>query len=127
MPVLSKMNFYATSAEGNAGIATIVDQRYLIQINATMPNVTEALETWASSSTFKGELPGIIPLSEDSSKYASIMNEVTTYTDEMLLKYIMGQESIDETFDKYTANIEAKGIDEATVIMQKAYDAFMAK
>lgn len=127
MPVLSKMNLYATSAEGNAGIPTIVDQRYLTQINAVTPNVTEALETWAGSSTFENELAGIVPLSSDSSKYASVMNEVTTYADEMFLKFVMGQESIDEKYEEYVANIEAKGIDQAIEIMQRAYDAFMGK
>lgn len=127
MPVLSKMNLYATSAEGNAGVATIVDQRYLLQINEVTPNVTEALETWATSSTFEHEIPGIIPLSEDSSRYASIMNEVETYADEMLLKFIMGQESIDGKYDEYIAAIEAKGIGTVTEIMQKAYDAFHNK
>ena len=127
MPVLSKMNLYATSAEGNAGVATIVDQQYLVQINAATPNVTEALEVWAGSSTFEHEIPGIIPLSEDSSKYASIMNEVETYADEMLLKFIMGQESIDDKYDEYVANLEAKGIGTATEIMQKAYDTFQDK
>ena len=125
MPVLSKMNFYATSAEGNVGLPTIVDQRYLEQINSVTPNVTEALEIWATSSNFENEIPGIIPLSEDSSRYSSIMNEVETYSDEMMLKFIMGQESIDEKFEEYVANIEAKGIAEATEIMQRAYDAFM--
>lgn len=124
MPVLSKMNLYATSAEGNSGVATIVDQRYLLQINEVTPNVTEALETWAASSTFENEIPGIIALSEDSSRYASIMNEVETYADEMLLKFIMSQESIDDKYDDYIAAIEAKGIGTATEIMQKAYDTF---
>lgn len=127
MPVLSKMNMYATSAEGNGGVATIVDQQYLIQINAVTPNVTEALEVWAASSTFENEIPGIIPLSEDSSRYASIMNEVETYADEMLLKFIMGQESIDDKFDQYVASLEAKGVGTATEIMQKAYDIFQNK
>lgn len=127
MPVLSKLNLYATSAEGNAGVATIVDQRFLIEINKDTPIVVEALETWASSSTFENEIPGIVPLSEDSSIYASVMNEVGTYADEMLLKFIMGQESIDDKFEEYVATIEAKGIDSATEIMQKTYNAFNGK
>lgn len=124
MSVLSKMNLYATSAEGNAGIATIVDQRYLEQINAVTPHVTEALETWANSNTFSGEIPGIIPDSEDSAKYASVMNEVVTYVDEMFLKFVTGQESIDEKFGDYVKEIEKKGIAQAAEIMQKAYDEF---
>lgn len=127
MPVLSKMNMYATSAEGNAGMPTIVDQRYLTQVNAVTPNVTEALETWAGTSTFENELSGIVPLSADSSKYAAVMNEVTTYADEMFLKFVMGQESIDEKYEEYVSNIRAKGIDQAIEIMQRAYDAFMGK
>lgn len=127
MPVLSKMNMYATSAEGNAGLPTIVDQRYLEQINSKTPNITEALETWAESSTFENEIPGIIAMSEDSSRYAGIMNEVITYRDEMILKFIMGQESIDDKYDEYVKNIQNKGIEEAVEIMQKAYDSFKEK
>ena len=124
MPALSKLNMYASSPEGNGGLATIYDQRYLIQINDTTPNVTEALESWAQSSTFENEMYGIMALSEDSSRYASIMNEIETYVDELLLKFIMGQESIDDRYDEYIANIKSKGVDEATAIMQKAYDSF---
>lgn len=127
MPVLSKMNMYATSAEGNAGLPTIVDQRYLEQINSKTPNITEALETWAGSSTFENEIPGIIAMSEDSSRYAGIMNEVITYRDEMILKFIMGQESIDDKYDEYVKSIQNKGIEEAVEIMQKAYDSFKEK
>jgi len=125
MPVLSKLNMYATSAEGNSGLATVADVDFLLQINAVTPHVTEALQTWSSSNTFEHEIPGIIPLSEDSSQYAAVMNEVTTYTDEMFLKFVMGQESIDDKFDDYVENIKAKGIDKAVAIMQKAYDSFV--
>ena len=127
MPVLSKMNFYATSAEGNAGVATIVDQRYLEQINAVTPGISEALQLWADSSTFESEIPGIIPASKDSAQYASVMNEVTTYSDEMFLKFVTGQEDIDTKFDEYVKEIEKKGIAQAVEIMQNAYDTFAGR
>jgi putative aldouronate transport system substrate-binding protein len=51
------------------------------------------------------------------------MTDVETYRDEMLLKFIMGVEPI-ENFDKYVKKIQSMGIEDATKIQQAALERF---
>ncbi|MDL2234255.1 extracellular solute-binding protein, partial [Ruminococcaceae bacterium OttesenSCG-928-L11] len=123
MPPLSRLNHYATSPEGNAGLQMVYDIGFLEQMNAYEPQINIALERWSGSNTYANNIPGSVkPLSEDSSKYATIMNEVITYVDEMFLKFVMGQESLDK-YDSFVETIKAKDIETAVAIMQRAYDS----
>jgi len=63
---------------------------------------------------------------EENSKYASIMSEVNTYKDEMYLKWLMGQQPLDN-YDAYVAQLKKMGIDDAIKLKQDAYDRFMKK
>lgn len=57
----------------------------------------------------------ITPTPEESERFASIMSEVSTYVDEMFLKFVMGQESLDK-FDDYVEQIKKMNIEEAIQI-----------
>lgn len=79
-------------------------------------------EIWAEP-TLELKLPRTTPNSEESSRYASIMNDINTYKDEMYLKFIMGQEPLDN-FDKYVKTIEGMGLQEAIGIQQNALERY---
>ncbi|MBO4368417.1 MAG: extracellular solute-binding protein [Clostridia bacterium] len=64
---------------------------------------------------------------EDSIRRSEIMTDIDTYRSEMVLKYITGQESVEETFDAYQQHFRDLGIEEAIELTQKAYDILMAK
>ena len=83
-------------------------------------------EIWADSDMRDYLLPPITPNSEESREYATIMNEVETYRDEMTIKYIMGQETLD-TFDTYVENIKKMGIDRAIEIQMAALGRYNAR
>ncbi|MNW19499.1 hypothetical protein D3C71_2195180 [compost metagenome] len=51
------------------------------------------------------------------------MTDIQTYQDEMLLKFIMGVEPIDN-FDSYVKKIKSMGIDDAIKIQQGALERF---
>ena len=51
------------------------------------------------------------------------MNDVNTYSDEMIIKFIMGVESLDQ-FDKYVENLKSFGIEKAVSIEQAALDRY---
>ena len=70
-------------------------------------------------------LPPLSYTSEQNSRRAEIMTEINTYMNEMVLKFIIGTESLDN-YDAYVANVKDMGIDEAIQIVQDAYDAYMA-
>ena len=51
-------------------------------------------------------MPPVTPTSEESKEYSIIMNEINTYRDEMVLKFIFGTESLDN-FDTYVRILKA--------------------
>ncbi len=97
------------------------DSRYFEQI-LTYPQQKEASETWAKTSPER-QMPYITPTSEESSQLASMMSEINTYTDEMLLKFIMGNESLDK-FDDYVQRLKQMKIDDAIAIQQAALERY---
>ncbi|NOV03775.1 ABC transporter substrate-binding protein [Paenibacillus planticolens] len=82
----------------------------------------KALEIW-SQPTAERKLPIVTPTQDESSKFASIVTDIQTYQDEMLLKFIMGIEPLDN-FDKYVKKMESMGIQDAIKIQQGALDRY---
>ncbi|HML49296.1 MAG TPA: hypothetical protein PKE04_21360, partial [Clostridia bacterium] len=127
IPPLSLLNRYATSPEGNGTLPSIYDVGFIEQMNAYMPGINAALDAWSASNTFEQNLPSsVLPLAQDSAQYASVMNEIITYVDEMFCRFIMGQESFDN-YDKFVSQVQGKGAAEAVAIMQRAYDNFLSR
>jgi putative aldouronate transport system substrate-binding protein len=71
-------------------------------------------------------MPPVTLTAEESSKTASIMNDVTTYRDEMIGKFVMGAEPI-ENFDKFVATMKSMGVDEAIKARQAALDRYNSR
>lgn len=87
------------------------------------PDQLTAVNNWAGSSDFSWRVPPTTPSTEESAKLAAIMNEVNVYVDEMLVKFIMGQASLDQ-WDAYIAQVKKLKIDEAIAIQMAALDRF---
>ncbi|NQX67103.1 ABC transporter substrate-binding protein [Paenibacillus alba] len=87
-----------------------------------LPQQKKALEIW-SKPTAERKIPLVSPTQDESSKFASIVTDIQTYQDEMLLKFIMGVEPLDN-FDPYVKKIQGMGIDEAIKIQQGALERF---
>lgn len=89
-----------------------------------LPEQLEArYEIWPDTDARKHLLPPITPNSEESKEFATIMNQVETYRDEMTIKYIMGQESLD-SFGEYVETIKKLGIDRAIEIQNAALQRY---
>ncbi|MBD2867302.1 extracellular solute-binding protein [Paenibacillus sp. IB182493] len=71
-------------------------------------------------------LPPLLFKGDESQQISSIMSEVDTYVQEMRLKFVMGNEPI-EQFGKYTETLNKMNIEEAIKIYQAAYDRYQAK
>ncbi len=64
-----------------------------------------------------------LPLTpEEIDEKAKLETALTTYTSEMIQKWVLGSESVDETFDDYLARVEELGSNEVVAIWQGAYD-----
>ncbi|MDQ1914142.1 extracellular solute-binding protein [Paenibacillus sp. GD4] len=99
----------------------VQDKRYMEQY-ASMPEQKDSIKIW-SEPTNERKLPQVTPTSDESSKFASIMNDVNTFKDEMFNKFIMGAEPLDN-FDKYVKTIEGMGIQDAIKIQQAALERY---
>ncbi|MBW4081224.1 extracellular solute-binding protein [Paenibacillus sp. S150] len=106
----------------NYGGPFVQDKRYITQY-LTLPEQKSAIEIWAKTDVDNYKLPQITPTPEESSELAQIMNDVNTLVDEMTLKIIIGNESID-AFDSYMDKLKGLGIDRAVEIQQSALDRY---
>lgn len=68
-------------------------------------------------------MPPVNLTPEESDSYYNIMGDVDTYRDEMVLKFIMGEEPISK-FDSYVEQLKKMGIEEAIKINQAALDRY---
>ncbi|OCT11242.1 ABC transporter substrate-binding protein [Paenibacillus pectinilyticus] len=102
----------------------VQDKRYIEQYY-TIPAQRDAQKTWTNADHTK-QMPGISLTAEESSKTASIMNDVKTYRDEMFNKFVMGAEPI-ENFDKYVQTMKSMGVEDAIKVRQAALDRFNSR
>lgn len=107
----------------------VQDKRYFEQYMA-LPQQQESLKTWtkyAAEVTKANKMYRGILTPEEVSQTTTKQNEINTYKDEMFLKWLMGKEDIDATWDKYVAQIKKLGIEDIIAIRQDAYDRFINK
>ncbi|WP_026487292.1 extracellular solute-binding protein [Caldanaerobius polysaccharolyticus] len=113
----------ARYAPAIANAPMVQDKRYLEQM-LIYPEQKEALSNWQSADPSL-VVPPVLPTEEESQRIASIMNQVNTYQQEMMGKFIMGKEAInDATWNKYVNTIKGMGIDEAIKIQNAAMERY---
>ncbi|MBD2871069.1 ABC transporter substrate-binding protein [Paenibacillus sp. IB182493] len=86
------------------------------------PQQLEAVDVWAQAEN-QIQLPPITLTAEESAKVASIMNDVNTYSDEMIIKFIMGVEPM-SNFADYVDTLKQFGVEEAIGVYQAALDRY---
>jgi len=94
----------------------------------TDPNTAAGRLKWAKDPNMTNEvvMPTLVLEEEAANERAGIMTDVETYAKEMILKFIIGAEPI-ENFDKYLDTVRAYGIERAIELTQEAYDIYMSK
>jgi putative aldouronate transport system substrate-binding protein len=99
----------------------VQDKRYFEQF-AALPEQRDAVEQWSKA---KNELriPPTTLTAKESELFSKIMADVNTYTEEMMVKFIIGAEPIDN-FDKYVKTIKAFGIDTAIGFQERALERY---
>jgi putative aldouronate transport system substrate-binding protein len=103
----------------------ITDSRYLEQYMA-LPEQKNGSRIWAIDDPYKHKMPPMTPTPEESREYGRIMSEVTTYADEMMIKFILGTESL-SNWDSYVNTIKRMGIDRAVEIQNAALARFRTR
>lgn len=96
------------------------------QITLVLPEQIAANETWSAGASDM-ILPNLELPSDKNSDYTKIMNDVTTYMNEMSMQFITGQVSIEDGWDSYVQTLKDMKVETACTYMQEAWDAFKAR
>ena len=91
------------------------------------PEAKNAMYTWNDCNSKETTLPTVTPTEDESYEYATIINEMSTYVEEMTTKFIMGTEDIESGFDSYLQTLNQFGLDRATEIMNDALARYNAR
>jgi putative aldouronate transport system substrate-binding protein len=86
-----------------------------------------AIEVWNGANDGLYNLPrsGINLTTDESTEYYGLYTDIETYMDEHIIKFIVGDQSLDE-FDDYVATLKQMGIEDCIAIEQAAYDRYLA-
>ena len=105
--------------------SAVVKMKDVLNQRDSLPEQIEGRKQWMAC-TNEALLPPLTPTIEESEEYASIMNEVRTYTTEMFNQFVSGQTSLDE-FDNYVQTLKGMGIDRATELTQQQFDRYSSR
>ncbi|NOU66160.1 extracellular solute-binding protein [Paenibacillus sp. LMG 31461] len=121
---LSMVRSMAQWMRANYNGPFVQDKRYVEQYY-NLDQQKNALNTWSKAENAI-LMPPLTLTAEENKRFSSIMNDVNTYAGEMGLKFIMGNEPLDN-FDKFVDTLKKFGIDEAVKIQQAALDRYKAR
>ena len=84
------------------------------------------IEVWNNATDGAYNLPkiGVNLTAEETEEYNAIFNDIDTYMDESISKFIVGDKSLDE-FDAFVDQMITMGIEECVAIYQGAYDRYL--
>ncbi len=103
----------------------VQDRQYIFQY-ARRPAQREAIQIWSQTQAADHMLPLITATPDEAEEFAEIMSEVTTYREEMFVRFITGQEPL-SNFGEFQARLEQMGIERAIEIRQAGLERFDAR
>lgn len=109
---------YVTVGAGGAGYC--VREEYIEQYYS-LPQQQLVFTNWAKTvdSSLEETVPAIKVTSAESEEYSDIMNEVSKYRNQMIVRFITGVESLDK-FDEYVQTMNQYGLERAMEIQTDA-------
>lgn len=108
------------------GVAPSVrDKRYMEQY-AALPAQQESLKVWADTGEKEHLIPPVTFTPEETDEILAIKSELEKYTKQMVIKYIVGAESL-ESYDNFVNTINQLGAERYIEIYQQAYDRYVSK
>lgn len=91
---------------------------------AEYPDILKASEI--SKPFIKPQRPATLATLEEAEQINALSADLNTYRDEMILKFILGKESLDK-YDQYVKKLKDMGVDQLTEIYQKQWDRYSEK
>lgn len=86
----------------------------------------EAYEVWHSGADGAYLMSSVTLTTEESDQITSKYNDIETYVDENIAKFIVGDKSMDE-FDDFVETLYDMGIQECIDVYQQAYDRYLER
>ncbi len=92
------------------------------------PTAVKSVDTWLENQESKKHIfpSGVTRTTEESNEATMLINSIQTYVQEMSLKFMTGEESLDK-FDKYLETLDSMGLSKLMQIQQAAYDRFLKR
>ena len=111
-----------TAMSGNAPTLNL-----MAQFNSKPQINKDAVNTWYTKDGLTHLMPGALTMTtEESTSIATEVTAIDAQTNEMIAKFIVGQESLDN-WDSFVANLNAMGLEHVLEVRQAAYDRFLAR
>lgn len=106
-------------------MGTVQDARMVVLKND--PAAAAAVKLWISNTdNGKYVLPNLSLTSDETMTYTDLYTPIKAYCVEMALKFIIGEESLDN-FDAFLEELKEMGVEECQAIQQAAYDRYLAR
>ncbi|MGN1059189.1 MAG: extracellular solute-binding protein [Clostridia bacterium] len=102
------------------------DLRYLEQY-AGRPEQQQAWENWYNTDARKYVLPTTYIAEDKAKAYATKFTDVTSYVNEMYIKFISGIEPIDNFDTTYMESLKKRGIEDLIAMRQEAYENYQKR
>lgn len=115
---------YAVWGSNSLGMQT---HKFKVALNR--PDVLKANEIWTDN-TVAGQyfVPTNLPLSaDDAIVYADAYTAIQTYVEQMAIKFMTGEASLEKDWDSYLAELDKLGLKDVLSIQQAAYENYMSK
>ncbi len=94
----------------------------------TLPQDTGSWPIWARDNDNAWRLPTWISLTtEEANEMASIKTKMNNYADEMVYKFIFGEESIEDEWPNFVQTLKDLGSERGEEIYQAAYDRYLER
>lgn len=95
------------------------------ELSANPTYIKAQKETWKNVSNAL-KMPEFPPPADKADEFAALYTEIDTYCDEMFIKFIMGEEPL-ENFDKYVENLNRLGLQRCIEIKQETLDEWLKR
>ena len=112
---------------GTTGTGLAVQAENMVR-QKNVPASVEAVDLWVEDNETSEHLypTGVSLTTDESSELSAIENAINTYASEMALKFLTGEESLDN-FDNFVETLNEIGLPRVLEIRQAAYDRFLAR
>ena len=104
-----------------------VQEKGYMEQYSNLPQQIDAINRWTNTTVGDHVIPNVTIALEDADEFSSLSSEITTYIEEMTIKYITGLTSLDTFETEYLATLKEMGVERYIELKQNALDEYNAR